>query len=458
MDNDIIPATRPTNVRYMVLLLATMVAVLLYLDRICLGFAERYVKEDVGLTNNEMAIVLESFFWAYAVGQLPAGWLSDRFGARLMLTLFLAGWSALTGLLGLASTMVWLIVLRFGCGLFEAGAYPACAGVVSKWMPFERRGFASGIISVGGRLGGALAPLVTAYLIERSGWRPAMAIYGAIGLVVAVIFWWFYRDSPRQQPACNDAEIALIDGSDGEGGFTRSTPVAYAPGSPHAPGSPSASRVKREGGLKFRYLLTSPSLWSISLVQLLTNFAWIFLITWLPRFLYEIHTVPVIERGWMTSMPIMVGIIGMFTGGWLTDAMVRKLGRRWGRSLPLSLSRFVVAIGFILCMALNDPWTVTFAFCLVALSTDLGTPSVWAYSLDTGGKHVGAVLGWSNMFGNIGAALAPRIHNAIVESFTDPREGWQAMFLTCACVMVLAGILALSIDATKRIVPEQAQG
>src|SRR5947209_7675989 len=118
-------AAKPTRVRYVVLALTTMVATLLYLDRICLSFAERYVKEDLGLTNYQMGVVLSSFFWAYALGQLPAGWLADRFGARLMLALYVAVWSAFTGLLALAYGLTILIALRLGCGLFEAGGYPA---------------------------------------------------------------------------------------------------------------------------------------------------------------------------------------------------------------------------------------------------------------------------------------------------------------------------------------------
>src|SRR4030088_531777 len=93
---------RPSRIRYLVLALTTMVAVLLYLDRICLSFAERYVKEDLRITDDQMGLVLSAFFWAYAVGQLPAGWVSERYGARLMLAIYLAVWSAFTGLLGFA--------------------------------------------------------------------------------------------------------------------------------------------------------------------------------------------------------------------------------------------------------------------------------------------------------------------------------------------------------------------
>ena len=149
---------RPSHVRYWVLALTTLVAVLLYLDRFCLGVAERYVKEDLGVSDAQMAIILSSFFWAYALGQVPSGWLSDRFGARLMLVIYLAVWSAFTGLLGLATTVVALIVLRAGVGLFEAGAYPTAAGLISRWMPYHRRGFASGIVSIGGRIGGTDRP------------------------------------------------------------------------------------------------------------------------------------------------------------------------------------------------------------------------------------------------------------------------------------------------------------
>src|SRR5687768_7539669 len=89
----------PTRLRYVVLTLTFVVAVLLYLHRICLSFVERYIKEDLRVSDEQMGLVLSSFFFAYALGQLPAGWLSDRYGARLMLAVYLALWSACVGLL-----------------------------------------------------------------------------------------------------------------------------------------------------------------------------------------------------------------------------------------------------------------------------------------------------------------------------------------------------------------------
>ena len=137
------PTSAPlTRIRYLVLTLTTMVAVLLYVDRIFLMYAARYVKEDLRITNNEMSWVLSSFFITYALGQLPAGWLSDRFGARLMLALYLAIWSTFTGLLGFAHGLATVVALRLGCFVLVLSFIPViellsgfflCTAVDGTW-------------------------------------------------------------------------------------------------------------------------------------------------------------------------------------------------------------------------------------------------------------------------------------------------------------------------------------
>ncbi len=104
-------------------------AVLLYLDRICIPFLEQYIREDLHLSKNQGSLLLSAFFWAYALGQVPAGWLSDRFGARTMLALYILLWSLFTGWMGLAESYALLVVFWFGCGLAQAGAYPTSAGI-----------------------------------------------------------------------------------------------------------------------------------------------------------------------------------------------------------------------------------------------------------------------------------------------------------------------------------------
>jgi nitrate/nitrite transporter NarK len=549
----------PTRVRYWILGLATVMAVLLYLDRYCLTFIQGYVREELGLTNRQMDVLVGAFFLSYGLGQVPSGWLSDRYGSRLMLSLYILLWSIFTGVMGLTATFALLLAFRLGCGLAQAGAYPTGALIVSKWMPPSQRGLGSGIISMGGRVGAVLAPTLTAYLLvafvpsgksrlldsadifdskkfcedlvlphekrpridvlaeqlrnrlstaaieslrqgaekaaaplsaeeirsivqelneiqlhtalydlvnpddfdlppvdgtkltpaesERRnrlllenafpgsirkfqglGWRPTVYVYGAVGIGFALAFWLLVRDSPRQHPRCNAAEVALISGSDG--------------------GTAEGSRA---GRLPFGYILRSRSLWLSSLSQFTTNFGWVFIVAQFARYLSDEHHVPVILRGWMTAIPILMGIVGMLYGGWLTDRLTRSMGLFWGRCLPMSATRFVAMVAFGACIFLDSSWAVTIALGVVAMATDLGTPAIWAFMQDTGGKYVGSALGWGNMWGNFGAFLSPIVLGLIIE-----KAGWNTMFLICAAAFLISGIAAFGVDARIPLVPKDA--
>ncbi len=156
---------RPTHIRYFVVGVAAMSSLLLYLDRVCISMAGTYIQQDLGLSDDQIGWVMGLFFWSYALGQVPCGWLTDRFGTRLMLTTYILSWSLLTACTGLAFGLFALVAIRLGFGLAQAGAYPTSASVVSKWVPFSGRGAASGVVAVGGRVGGAVAPFLTGYLI-----------------------------------------------------------------------------------------------------------------------------------------------------------------------------------------------------------------------------------------------------------------------------------------------------
>lgn len=544
-------AARPTHIRHVVVALTASMAVFLYLDRFCLSFTERFMKEELGLTDRQTGWLLSAVLWTYALAQVPAGWLCDRYGARRMLTAYILLWSLFTGLIGLGWSFFFILMMRFGCGLAQAGAYPASAGLLAQWVPTPARGLASGIVSTGGRLGGFAAPLLTAYLmvafvpvdvsslpvaddlmdvpgflrlinnaqdaavepiardlretmhyhqdsavdeaealtravvaitrrtdlyrrmnlenlplpaealrlaqipdeqvteyqvqrrnrllleaifpehikkIYGSAWRWVMLVYGLAGVGVAAVFWIVVREQPDMHWACNSSELAVI----------------------HL-GRPAGQLAKPPARLRIPWqaILHSRSLWLSSVAQFGTGFGWVFLLTWLPRYLAEAHHVPVIERGWLASLPILVGMAGMLGGGWWTDLLTRRMGLRWGRCLPLALTRFVVMLAFVVCIFLHSPWTATMVLCIVAVATDLGTPAVWAFMQDTGGRHVGSILGWGNMWGNIGAALSPVILNRIVE-----HSGWNGSFIACAGAYLVAGIASLGIDATVPIVSE----
>ena len=158
-------APRPTGIRHWIILLLTLMSVLLYLDRFCVSFAIDYIKEDLGLSQTQISWFLSLFFWSYALSQVPAGWLADRFGARLMLSIYVVGWSLFTAQMGLVAGFTMLLFARLMCGITQAGAYPTAGGIISRWIPLNKRATASAWVGLGGRMGGAMAPILTAFLM-----------------------------------------------------------------------------------------------------------------------------------------------------------------------------------------------------------------------------------------------------------------------------------------------------
>ncbi len=149
---------RPTIVRYGVLALSVSMAVLLYLDRMSISVAIPAMAYDLGLTITQVADAVATFFWLYALFQIPAGWLGDRWGGRRALTLYVVAWSLATAGIGLVGGLASLVVMRALLGIGQAGAYATTASFLRRWTPFSARGFANSSVSLGGRAGGVLAP------------------------------------------------------------------------------------------------------------------------------------------------------------------------------------------------------------------------------------------------------------------------------------------------------------
>ena len=156
--------TRPTNIRSRIIGVTMLVAFILYLDRICMSEIVKSVSfhADPGLSKMQTGRILGAFFFAYALFQVPAGWASDRFGTRPMLTIYIVLWSLFTVLTGLASGFAGLLAARLLCGMAEAGAYPTAMALIRKWIPLTGRARASSMFALGGGggQGGGLDPHV----------------------------------------------------------------------------------------------------------------------------------------------------------------------------------------------------------------------------------------------------------------------------------------------------------
>ncbi|MBZ2178544.1 MAG: MFS transporter [Acidobacteria bacterium] len=428
-----------TRVRYGTAAVLTVVACLLYLDRYAVGIAAERMRVDLRMTQAEMSWFLSAFFWSYALSQVPAGWMSDRWGPRVTLTAFIAGWSLFTGLLGVTSSVALVLLWRFLCGVTQAGAYPVASGMLRVWFPVGQRGVASSIVTIGGRAGAVLAPILTAYLMTlwAGRWQTVLLLYGGAGIVAAAAVAGYCRNTPREHAGVNGAERALI-------------------------GEPPEQSAERPP-FPWRTVLTSVSLWANSVTQLLMTMGWLFVVTWLPRYLDKVHGVPLGEQALMTAVPTVAGIVGMMGGGWWTDAASRRFGLKWGRRLPLMTTRFLAAAGYGVCVYLGQwapeagerwlPWAVIGGLSLATFSSDLGVPAIWAYAQDVGGKYTASIMGWSNMWSAVGAAIAPLVYNAVLGE-TPGLVEWNWLFGTCAGVFALSGVTSLALDATKPIAAE----
>lgn len=465
---------RPTTTRYGVVFAAFLMSFLLYLDRNSYSFAEKKMKQEINetarkeheqnadspgaqapvaktdvLTDDHIKWAFSAFFFAYALGQVPAGWLSDFFGPRRILLLYIVVWSVFTGLLGFVNGALSLLVFRAGMGAAQAGAYPTGSAIIGRWMPIGARGTASSLVALGGRVGGAVAPFLTGRFLLHWSWREAFFVYGLAGVAIGAIYWLLVRDSPEQHPGCNQAERELIEKD-----------------------KPRAGIGRQAVTVPWRAFLTNFNLWMFSLAQVGTNIGWIFLVSWLPRYLEEVHQAPVLEkqlyffdaatqqwvvdRGLLASIPLALGMLGMVGGGWLTDRMTLAFGLRWGRALPLSLTRFVAMGAYLACMFSPGPLTATMLFCVVAITTDLGVPACWAYSQDVGGKNVGSILGWGNMWGNFGAAIGPPLLLDVTKLFGATSSNWNYCFLTCALAFLTSGICGLFLNAAQPVMTAAA--
>ena len=421
---------RPTSIRHWILTATTLAAFLMYLDRACLAWMldSESFKSDIALTKDQANMLKSAFFWAYALAQVPAGWLAERFGKRSLMTVLILLWSAFTALSGFANGLAMLVVARIGCGLAEAGAYPISGSLLSRWAHLNWRGFSSGIVSLGGRLGFVLAPLITVKVILLTGsWRWAGWSYGLLGLLAAWYFWKTFRETPREHPACNDAERDLLD-----------------------EGRPPESNSSSRPPFPWRAILSDQSLWLMCAYQMLTNFGWAFVINSMSTYLRDVRHLSESMNGYISTLTLFIGLFGLLLGGLTTDFLTRKFGLRLGRLIPLSVTRFVSAGMCIACLYVQSPWLLAICLGLMVFSTDAALPAVWAWAQDVGGRNVAPIFGWANMWGNFGAALQASLSGWVLTTF-DKNGDQQELFIACAVAFTLAGCLSFGINAARPV-------
>ena len=463
----------PTRVRYTVLAFFCALSMITYIDRAFWGNAREDIRVSMGLeTVADLSLALVAFQVAYALFEVPTGYLGDRFGPRKTLIRIVLWWSFFFSLTALAGIRVGgyvlvgftiLVIIRFCFGMGEAGAYPNMTRGLYNWFPVSQRGFAQGAVWMSARFMGGLTPLIWLCLVHPQlfgfHWRIGFWVFGGIGIAWCIAFALWFRNKPEEHPATNEAERDLIAAGRG------SAEVAHA-------------------GVPWRRLLGSRNLWFVCGMYVCINYGWYFFMYFLPDFLKRKFGAQGTDLGDQIIMallaggPLLVGVFGCALGGILTDRHVRRTGdRKWGRRLygvvgfALAATSYGVAI---LGVRAGNMWVFAAGVAMAGFCNDLAMGPSWAVCQDIGRRYSAIVSGFMNMVGNLGGALTLFVTDAIIKarvevykSTADERglsldqareagliDGYQINLSLYALAYAIGVFFWLKIDASKPIIAE----
>jgi len=439
-------APRPSRARHVVLGFALAVMGVAYLDRVAISSAAPAMKGDLGLSDTEMGLVFSAFTLAYALFEVPSGWLADRFGARWTLTRIVLWWSAMTAATGAATGFVSLLAIRWLFGMGEAGVLPSLSRAFSRWLPAHARGQAFGLTVMAAALGGAATqPLVTT-LLARFSWREAFPIFGSVGVIWAAAWFWWFRDDPREHRAVNAAELALIGREADPSGRGREADPSGR-GREADPSGRGRHPATPHPAVPWRALVTSRGLIALCAMYFTAIYGWYFYLTWLPSYLLRARGFDLATMGWLAMLPLLGVAAGALLGGWISDPLVRRFGLRLGLRAPGLVGLPLAALFMLGAIATPDGRTATFLFTGAAGSAALGIAPAWSVCLAIGGRHAGVVSGTMNTFGNLGGSLMP----VVMGSVLDATGSWNLSLYSVAALYGVAALCWLGIDPESPI-------
>jgi len=410
-------ASKPTRTRWLVLLLISLMYLICYMDRSNISVAQLEIAKQFGLSKSAMGLVLAAFTWAYALGQVPAGWFGDRFGPKKVLTAIMTVWSATAMMTGAAFGFGSLFGARFLLGLGEAGAFPVASRGMQLWFPKVERGRIQGTTHFFSRFAVAITPFIAGSILLAFGWRAIFYIFGSLGILWAIAFNAFYRNLPEEHRGVNRNELARIRGVNEDGSIK----------------PPAVTKL----ATPWKQILLSPNMWFISLGYFCFFFGTNFYLTWYPTYLREHLHMSIRSLGIWGSVPLLAGMAGDVVGGSLSDLIFKTTGNaKLGRRVVAAPGFFLAGV-FVIPAALT-PNTFTSILCLAVsfffLEWVIGP--AWAVPMDVGGQFSGTVTGVMNMVGALGGALTAVVYGSLFN-----RGLWVAPFLVSAGVMLTGALI-----------------
>ena len=414
---------RPTHVRYGVIVFAVALAIVTYIDRVCISQAAPAIVRDLKLSPVQMSYAFTAFIWAYALFEVPGGFLGDWMGPRRVLMRIVLWWSVFTAATGWAWNLASLTVTRALFGAGEAGCFPNLTKVFTTWLPHEERVRAQGIMWLSARWGGAFTPYLVYLVLQLVSWRRAFEIFGGVGIIWAILFYRWYRDNPKDNPHMNAAELALLRGSE-----------ELAHGHANVP---------------WGKILRSPTVWLLCAQYFCLSYGWYFYITWLPTYLKESRHLEISMGAMLAGLPLFLGGLGSLVCGMVSGPIARRTGSVAFTRKLMACVGFTAASGLlILSVHLSNPVAAMVAMGFASFANDLVMPGSWGACMDVGGKYAGTVSATMNMLGNAGGGASP-IAIAYILRWTH--NNWDITFYVSAAVYFMGSFFWLFMDPVTPI-------
>jgi ACS family glucarate transporter-like MFS transporter len=397
--------TKINNLRYYILFLIFAVTAVNYADRAIVSIAGPALADELGLDPVALGFIFSAFGWSYAIGQLPGGWILDRFGTKWVYAISIALWSTFTlcqGLVGFVTggaAFALLFALRFLVGLSEAPSFPANARLVAAWFPSAERGFASAVFNSAQYFATVIFAPFMAWIVHDFGWRNVFWVMGVIGIGVALI-WIRVIHAPRQHPRMSEQELAMLS----EGGALLDAEEG------------TAKTRKGHGWNVIRQLLTNRMLIGIYIAQYSITTMTYFFLTWFPVYLVKERGFSILQAGFAAILPALCGFLGGILGGIISDRLLKATNSlTLARKIPI-VAGMLLSTVIIVCNYVDSAVVVVTLIALAFFGKGVGSLG-WAVVSDTSPRQApGLNAGLFNTFGNVAGITTPIAIGYIVKA------------------------------------------
>jgi len=378
-----------------------------YVDRGNLATAAPLMKDELHLTASQLGLLFSAFFWTYIPSQILAGWLAERINAYRTLALGLLIWSLATAATGLAAGFALLIVLRLILGIGESAAFPCSSKLLAHHLPEHRLGVANGAIATGLALGPAFGTFAGGLLMAHLGWRTIFLLFGCASLLWLMPWLWVTHEA-----------------------------------------SPRGARASHIKVPSYRDLLTCRELWGACIGHFSSNYAFYFVISWLPLYLVKSRGFSVTGMATFAGVVYLVYALSAQLSGWAADCAMRNgASANRVRKISMVVNLTGVALAMLGCAVGNAGVCIT-SLLLAGAFFGPGTVNVYAIGQTLAGPHAaGKWMSIQNCLGNVSGVVGP-----LVTGFVIDRTGDFFWAFAVACAVTLLG-LAGWVIMIPRIAP-----